>query len=187
MAIRQKIYTATEFWQMAANFADDRRYELVEGEIVEMAPSSPENTIIAARILVFLFNHVESHNLGYVSGADGGYTLSLENVRIPDVAFISKERSPSIPKKFDVAPNLAVEVISPSESPRKINDKTALYLNSGTELVWNVYPEDKVVEVWQDAQDGGMKVHTLDINGALDGGDVLPGFSLPVKNIFPET
>ena len=186
MVIQQKLYTAEEFWQILDELDAEKRYELIRGEIVEMPPSSPENTIIAMLVGRFLGNHVYDNDLGFVTGADGGYTLSSREVRVPDVAFISKERSPSIPREFKGAPDLAVEVISPSKTPRSIHDKTALYLNSGARLVWNVYPEARVVEVWQATQDGGMKVHTLGIDDSLDSGEVLPGFTLPVKQIFPE-
>jgi Uma2 family endonuclease len=185
MVVQQKLYTAEEFWAMTDQFEADKQYELVEGVIVEMAASSPENTIIAGRVLAFLFNHVDNHDLGFVTGADGDYTLSPGDVRIPDVAYISRERTPTIPRIFEGAPDLAVEVISPGESPRQVHDKTELYLKTGARLVWNIYPEDKVVEVWQATGDGGLIFHTLTIDGVLDGGAVLPGFSLPVSKIFP--
>ncbi len=185
MVVQDRIYTATEFWEVVQETADDARLELVEGMIIEMPPSRPINTIIAGRILAFVFNFVEANDLGYVSGADGGYTLSPANVRIPDVAFISKSRLPEIPDEFQGAPDLVFEVISPSESARKVNDKTQLYLSSGARMVVNVYPESRVIEVWQSTGDGGMQVHTLTIDDVFDGGDVLPGFKLPVKKIFP--
>ncbi|MBZ0297998.1 MAG: Uma2 family endonuclease [Anaerolineae bacterium] len=185
MVTEQRLYTAKEFWNLIEQLDEDKRYELVEGVITEMPPSSPENTIIAGRILAFLFHFVEEHELGYVSGADGGYTLSPGNVRLPDVAFISKARVPAIPKEFSGAPDLAVEVISPSESPRKIYDKTELYLNHGAQQVWNVYPEDQVIEIWQASEDGSLNVRKLEAGDTLEGADVLPGFSLPVSKIFP--
>ena len=186
MVVQDRIYTAEEFWQIVNETDDDIRLELVEGIIIEMPPSSPINTIIAGRILAFVFNFVEENDLGYVSGADGGYTLSPAHVRVPDVAFISKARLPEIPEQFKDAPDLVFEVISPSESARKVNDKTQLYLSSGVRMVVNVYPEDQVVEVWKSTGDGGMQVHTLTIEDVFDGGDVLPGFKLPVKKIFPK-
>jgi Uma2 family endonuclease len=186
MVVQQRTYTTKEFWDLVQQLEDNQRLELIEGMLIEMPPSSPLNTVIAARILAFLFNFVELHDLGYVSGADGGFTVSPVTVLIPDVAFFAKERAPTIPKEFHGAPDLAVEVISPSETPRKINDKTALYLANGGRMVWNVYPEDAVVEVWQSTEDGAMKVHTLTVDDTLDGGDVLPGFKLPVAKIFPQ-
>ncbi len=185
MTVQQREVTAEEFWQIVQKSGDKQRLELIDGAIVEMPPSSPENTITAGRILAFVFNFVEERNLGFVSGADGGYTLSPNTVFVPDVAFVSKARVPTIPREFQGAPDLAIEVISPSETPREINDKTARYLTSGTQMVWNVYPQDKIVEVWQSTEDGGMKVHTLTIHDILDGGDVLPGFRLPISRIFP--
>jgi Uma2 family endonuclease len=186
MVVQHRTYTAKEFWELVQETSDDTLLELIEGMLIEMPPSSPLNAVIAARILAFLFNFVEEHGLGYVSGADGGYTLSPATVLIPDVAFIAKERAPAIPKQFSGAPDLAVEVISPSETPRKINDKTSLYLNHGARMVWNVYPDDTIVEIWQSAEDGGMAVHTLTIGDTLNGADVLPGFALPGAKIFPQ-
>lgn len=186
MVIQQRVYTAEEFWGLVNKTTHDERLELLDGMLIEMPPSSPENTITAGRILAFLFTFIEDREMGYVSGADGGYTLTPGTVLMPDVAFISKERAPTIPREFKGAPDLAVEVISPSETPRRVNDKTALYLGHGAQMVWNVYPEDKVVEVWKSAEDGGMNVHTLTIHDVLDGNHVLPGFSLPVGKIFPD-
>jgi Uma2 family endonuclease len=184
MAIQQKVVTAEEFWQ--TEFEEGKRYELIKGVIVEMAPSKPENTIIAGRILAYFFNHVEVNDLGYVTGADGGYTLSPGDVQIPDVAFISKARAPKIPDEFHGGPDLAVEVISKTESPRTVNDKTIAYLRAGTRIVLNVYPKEKVIDVCKPSPDGGMTIHTLTIDDILDISAVLPGFKLPVKQIFPE-
>ncbi|HLV36719.1 MAG TPA: Uma2 family endonuclease [Spirillospora sp.] len=186
MVVQQRVYTADEFWELVEETGSDERLELMDGVIFELPPSSPENTITAGRILGFLFSFVEDGNLGYVSGADGGYTLSSGTVLMPDVAFISRARVPHIPREFKGAPDLAVEVISPSETPRKVNDKTALYLANGARIVWNVYPADRIIEVWQATEDGGMKVHTLTVHEVLDGGDVLPGFRLPVSRIFTD-
>ena len=186
MAIHQQLHTAQEFWQMAETLDDDKQYELVAGEITEMPPSSPENTIVAVRITAFLFNFVDSHDLGYVTGADGGYTLDEKNVRIPDVAFISKERAPEIPKHFDIAPDLAIEVISPSQTAAKVRKKKLLYLESGVRMVWNFYVDERMVEVWRIGADGKPYMQPFGADDTLDGGDVLPGFTLAVSKIFPK-
>ncbi len=152
-----------------------------------MNPPSREHSWIAAEIAFHLKVHVRKHDLGRVFGADGGYTLSPGDVALPDASFVSRERMPTITRVEEVlAPDLAVEVISPSETPRAVHDKTARYLDAGTILVWNVYPEDRVVEVWQQGDADTLQMQKFDAADTLDGGTVLPGFSLPVNDIFPE-
>ena len=186
MAIQQRLYTADEFWEMAQEFEEGKRFELVQGLIVEMAPSSPRNSVIAMRIGRFIGNYVEEHDLGYVMGPDGGYTLSPDNVRIPDISFVSKARAPTLPERFIGGPDLAVEVLSPSETSRSVIDKVRLFLSAGTRIVWVIYPDERVVDVYRPAGEG-MHVQEFDAESTLDGGEVLPGFTLPVQKIFPET
>ena len=118
MVIGEKLYTADEFWviaQLPEN--EDKRLALLDGVIVEVPPSSQKNTVTAARIIYFFNAFVIPRNLGYVTGADGGFTLDARNARQPDVAFISKARHARLEGVvFPLAPDLAVEVISPSES-----------------------------------------------------------------------
>jgi Uma2 family endonuclease len=123
-------------------------------------------------------------NLGHVSGADGGYKVGTNSTLIPDVGFVSREHVPELSGSiFTVALDLAVEVISPSETQRKVLAKVQDYLRLGTKLIWAVYPEENVVDVYRPADDGVI-VQTVDLNGTLDGGDVVPGFKLAVKEIF---
>ena len=187
MVMQQKTYTATDFWQMAETLDDTKRYELREGNLVEMNPPSRKHSWIAAEIAFHLKTFVKQHDLGYVFGADGGYTLSADTVVLPDASFVSRERMPVMADVETIlAPDLAVEVISPSETPRAVHDKTALYLNAGTPAVGNVYPDDTVIEVWQGGDAGKFQMQTFGAEDTLDGGgNVLPGFSLPVKDILP--
>ncbi|MGF1506407.1 MAG: Uma2 family endonuclease [Anaerolineae bacterium] len=116
MDIEERRLTADAFREMAHDpqYADVQ-LELVRGEVRGMSPSSGLNSKLAARILVLIFQHVEVNALGDVTGADGGYQLDEHTVRVPDVGFIARER---VPEEAFVpgAPDLAVEVISPSES-----------------------------------------------------------------------
>lgn len=188
MSVQEKLLTIDEYWeisQLPEN--ENRRLELEEGVMCEMAPSSKLNTIIAMRIGRLLGNHVDHHKLGYVTGADGGFVLGPNTVRIPDVAYISKARVPELEEPlFQAAPDLAVEVISPGETGRKVLEKAQAYLQAGTQLVWAVYPEDEVVDIYRLADDDSVNVKTIEKDGTLDGEKVLPDFSLPVKDIFPE-
>jgi Uma2 family endonuclease len=188
MAVREKLYTAQEFWQIAQMPMNaHKRLVLINGVIVEVPPSSQKNTVIAMRIGHYMNAYVIPRDLGYITGPDGGFTLDEHNARQPDVAFISKERHPILEGvEFPVAPDLAVEVISPSESSNDVLKKVQAYIRAGTRLVWAAYAEEETVYVWRSAFDGGLHVQSFDVDGTLDGGDVLPGFTLKVLDIFPK-
>lgn len=183
MAVAERRYTAEEFWEIVSlPENEERRLELEDGVIIDMGEVSPVNTIIGARIVHFLSVFVIPNDTGYVTGADGGFELPNGNVRRPDAGFGSKQRLPKIPKKFKIAPDLAVEVVSPKEDILK---KVYEYLDAGTQLVWAIYAEDKTVIAFQLDEHGILRGERFDINGTLDGGVVLPGFTLAVKDIFP--
>lgn len=186
MELQTKLYTASEFLALADEFDPDKRYELVNGEIVEMLPTNRINSLIAGLILTALNVFIIENNIeAYVFGADGAFALDLDNVRIPDASLLYKARMPDITDmKTTIAPDIAVEVISPSETPRKINEKTALYLNNGARLVWNIFPQEKVVEVWTLGTGGKLEMQPLSMGDTVSGGEVLPGFVLPVAEIF---
>ena len=188
MAVQEKLTTADELFEIAQRPENAHKWlELWNGVIIEVAPPTSKHSVIVARILAFLFAFVEAHHLGYVTGADGGYILSPEYTFIPDVGYISKARQPQIPEKlFTAAPDLAVEVVSPSNSPRDLLTKIELYLAFGTQWVWAVYPDEQVVDVYRLAEDGGLHIHKFTLEDTLEGEDVLPGFQLPVKSIFPQ-
>jgi Uma2 family endonuclease len=188
MAVSQQLMTVAEFEQFIQQPENrDRAFELISGIPVEMPPSSRKNTILGARMISLIGPFVEEHDLGYMSGADGGYQLGLHDTRQPDAAFIRKARVTDLEGiAFDGAPDLAIEVISPSESPRDVLDKTKAYLKAGGQQVWNLYPSAQVVDVCSLAANGeDLLIKTVDIHGTLDGGDLLPGFTLSVRRIFP--
>lgn len=185
MALREKLYTAEEFFEIARLPENEaRRLELDDGVIVDMGSSSQLNTVTAARIVYFLNAHVIPNELGYVTGADGGFKLGEKRARIPDVAFVSKSRLPRLKgTQFPLAPDLAVEVVSPDED---IFKKSREYLQAGTRMVWAVYTSEKMVYVMRLDADGSIRSVPFGIDSTLDGGDVLPGFMLPVGEIFPQ-
>ena len=184
MARREKLYSVDEFLEIArAEENQAKRLELDEGMIVEMPPSSQKNTVIAMRIGRLLGNFVDERDLGYVTGPDGGFQLSSNTVRQPDVAFISKARHPDLDGVvFPLAPDLVVEVMSPTED---IWPKVNQYFAAGTRLVWTVDVKDETISVWQLAAQGGLHVQTYSAGNIIDGGDVLPGFMLPLRDVFP--
>lgn len=185
MLLREKLYTADEFWEYAEQPENlDRRLELAEGVIVDVSPSKPLNTVIAVKVASAFGSFVYANNLGWVTGADGGFELGPKKVRLPDTAFISFARAPKLPKRFKVAPEIAVEVVSPDED---IFKKSREYLLAGTIMVWAVYAEDQEVHVFTLDVEGAIRTKTFGLNDTLDGGSVLPGFTLPVRDIFPST
>jgi Uma2 family endonuclease len=118
-----------------------------------------------------------------VTGADGSFKLGAKRARLPDVGFIASARFPKLPKKFNFAPDLAVEVVSEHED---IFKKALEYLHAGTKVVWAVYTEDKVIHVIRLDEDGGLHSQPFGIDDVLEGGDLLPEFKLPGRDIFPD-
>jgi Uma2 family endonuclease len=178
-----QLLTADEFFALAARPEnDERRLELENGVVQEMAPSSPLNSATAMRIGYFLSGFVIRHDLGFITGADGGFQLAPDVVRQPDVGFISKQRAAVLPHRFNVAPDLAVEVVSPDED---VFRKAREYLQAGTRMVWAVYAEDRIVYQMTLNEGGAILSLPFGEGDTLDGGDVLPGLSLPVRDLFP--
>jgi Uma2 family endonuclease len=179
--------TVEAFWEMAVNFPEDKRYELVAGEIIEMPPPSRLHSEIAALIASFIIVFARQNKLGHVFGADGFFALTEQDVRIPDVSFVSASRDVDVyNRKAIFAPDLAVEVISPSERPgRSVTEKTTLYLNSGVTVVWNVYIEEQIIEVWRKGSGDKLEVEILRRDTILTTEDVLPGFTLALADVFP--
>lgn len=164
----------------------NKSFELINGEIYELPSPSPLHNFIVAQIVFFLVSFVRANNLGFVFGDATSYSLPNGDELIPDSSFISKERqSLPFPDKFFIAPDLAVEVASPSNRERELIDKAESYLESGARLVWIVYPLTQVVDSIRRNEQGKLVIQKIGYNGSLDGEDVLPGFTLPVKDIFP--
>ena len=163
---------------------DDRIIELVEGEIVEHPKASGLHGQITMLLSVKIANFVVDNGLGVVTAAETGFLLERnpdgrDTVRGLDIAFIRGARV--LPDHLvDLAPDLAVEVISPSNKAADTHRKIRQLLAAGTALVWIVYPDSRIVDVH--TRDGAS---TLEADDMLSGGDVLPGFEVPVREIFP--
>lgn len=182
MAINIERYTIEQF-EAFVNLPEneDRIFEFIGGEIFEV-PSNPYSSFIGAIILTALMNFVMPRKLGYVTGEMGGYKVHGERYA-PDVAFISKEKQAQLVREGynPNPPDLAVEVVSPTDRERKLTVKVGNYLAAGT-IVWVVYPETEEVEVYTPNQ----KVKVIGKDGVLKGGGVLEGFNLAVTDIFPD-
>ncbi len=164
---------------------DDYRYELVEGELIRMAPTGGEHGVLTVRVAYILHSYVQDNDLGIVSGAETGFILQRapDTVRAPDAAFIAKARIPEtgIPKTYwPFAPDLAVEVTSPSDRFSAVQTKIAEYFAAGTRLVWVLEPATRTVHVHHSSHD----VQVLGEEDELNGEDVLPGFRHVVGRLF---
>jgi len=177
--------TAQDLWRLGEG---DVRRELVNGQVIEMAPVGGVHGHVTSRINRRLAEHVERHGGGVVLVGDVGFVLPLptdpERVRAPDVAFVSNERLPGegLPQGFlHGAPDLAVEVLSPADNPLDVQQKVRDYLDAGSRLVWLVAPQAKTVTVYR--ADGSARL--LREQEALDGEEVLPGLTIPLADLFP--
>jgi Uma2 family endonuclease len=157
----------------------DKRLELLNGRIIEVVSSLPSSNL-AALILIYLGIYVVQHDLGHLTGADGGYMVGKERY-IPDAAFVSKARQPELPQVAynPIAPDLAIEVLSPTDNDADVRVKIIHYLQAGT-AVWLFDPDDEHVEIYLP---GKLPIR-LSKHDTLDGGDVLPGFRLALKDVF---
>ncbi len=175
----QKEWTADSFFHSPIS----QNHELVEGELVKTMPAGFIHGIVAQRVGRLMGNFVEDNNLGEVVAAETGFILGEKTFRGADSAFISNEKLQKYgyPQGFfPTAPDIAVEVTSPSNSSEELMEKVSLYLQSGSVLVWIIYPKTKVVTVFR----LNNVISLLRDSDILDGEDVLPNFQLPLAKLF---
>ena len=164
---------------------DGMCYELVRGELLMSPPPGSEHGEIGMNLSAPLHQHVKSNHLGVVFAAETGFKLESDpdTVRAPDIAFVRKDRieqAGRIPGYHSGAPDLVVEVLSPSDTVGKVEAKVAQWLQAGARLVWVVSPKLHTVTVYRSLTD----IVTLTEKDNLDGGDVVPGFQIKVAEIF---
>jgi Uma2 family endonuclease len=184
MAIQPKTYTAEEFWEFVNRPENQNKsFERRHGEIITVSPSNGYSSEIGFLIGHYILSYTIPRKIGHVTEGQGGYDLPNETTYAPDVAYISNERQRRLPSIGFVpaTPELVVEVMSPGNSAPEMEQKVTDYLAAETLIVWVVYPNTKTVVVH--TNDGTKHLTEAD---TLDGGDVLPGFTLPVRDIFPE-
>lgn len=180
MVARPQVMTAEAFDRFALlpeNRA--RRLEWIDGEMAELV-SNDTSSNVTSRLMARLEVYVTDHDLGYTTSSDGGYIVQ-GNRLIPDGAFMSKARlaKPSGLAYNPIAPSLVVEVLSPTDHPDEVQAKVNLYLSAGT-WVWLADPDARSLTVYAPGQ-GARRLRRED---TLDGGDILPGFTLAVDAIF---
>ena len=166
-------------------YSEGVRGELIRGVLCETMPAGIEHGAIVMRLGGALFNAVEPRQLGTLVASDSGVWLERDpdTVREPDIAFFSAEKIPlnaRITGYAEVAPDLVVEVASPSDSRREVHDKAHMWLNHGVRLVWVVQPKTRTIEVYRPDE----AIATLAEDDSLDGLEVLPGFTCEVSAVF---
>ncbi len=164
---------------------DGFRYELVRGELRKMSPAGGEHGVVVANATLLLGRHVKINNLGVCCGAETGFKIASDpdTVRAPDLAFVSRERIPEggVPKKFwALAPDLAVEVVSPGDTFSEVEEKVEGWLAAGARAVWVFDPKRRCATLYRSMTD----VTRLSEGDELDGGEVIPGFRCKVSEIF---
>jgi Uma2 family endonuclease len=175
-------YTVEDLESLAG---DENCWELVRGDLMMMSPATPPHGRFASRIDRALGAHVEDHDLGEVYIAEPGFRLRRDPdiVRAPDVAFVRKDRIPPDAYEggfWDIAPDLAVEIISPTETAQDTQEKVDDYLNAGTGLIWLVYPRTRSAVEYRSR----TQIRQLSLDDGLEGGEVVPGFRLPLRHLF---
>jgi Uma2 family endonuclease len=174
---------ADERHLMAIRKHEARLYELLEGVLVEKILGYEESSL-ACELIFYLKHFLHEHDLGNVAGADGALRLMRGLVRIPDVSFISWDRLPDrrLPEERlpDLTPDLAVEILSEGNTPGEMDRKLRDYFFAGTRLVWYVDPQRRTVRIYTSPD----QCIELSERQTLDGGAVLPGFSLPLTQLF---
>jgi Uma2 family endonuclease len=181
--VETKRMTAEELWQLPAN---GMRRELVAGELREMTPAGSEHGFIQLRLAARLTAYVETHQLGATFSSDTGFVLTRDpdTVRSPDLAFVGRKRIDEMgipPGYWPGAPDLAVEVVSPSDRYSDVEEKVQEWLAAGARLVWVVNPAGRCVTVHRSREASLL----IDEQNTLDGAEVVPGFTCPVADIFP--
>ncbi len=182
MALTGKQMTADELWRLPD---DGMRHELIYGELRTMSPAGSEHGWVAMRFGVRLASFVERQQLGRVYAAETGFWLARnpDLVRAPDAAFVRQERLPAAGEEtgyFPGAPDLAVEVVSPNDQPAEIEQKVATWLAYGTRMVIVVYPRSRTARVHRP----GQPPRDLSEGDAIEGADVVPGWTLPLRELF---
>jgi Uma2 family endonuclease len=177
-----KLLTAEDLLRL---YSEGVRGELIRGVLHRTMSTGQQHGQIVTRLVAKLFNFVDPRGLGTLVASDSGVLIERDpdTVREPDIAFTSADKIPLnavIPGYAEAIPDLVVEVVSPNDDLRQVNDKARMWLSHGVRLVWVVYPQSRTIGVHHRDQ----PVATLTDDDDLDGLDVLPDFAVPVSALF---
>jgi len=178
----KKVWTDEEFMALPK---DGHRYEIVNGELVDMGNSGALHGYICSLLVAALASDVLPKKLGVILDSSTAFKMKNGDRRSPDISFFAKERlqgMTELPTGFlDGAPDLAIEVLSPGNTVEEIHDKLVEYFENGTRLAWIVHPTEHYVLVYRSAQEPDRLLKSVD---SLDGEEVIPGFTFPVADLF---
>jgi Uma2 family endonuclease len=182
MATTEKLLTAEEFERLPD---DGKRYELIDGELREMAPTVNWHGEVESKLVVRLGSHVEAQRLGIVSCGETLYIVrrNPDRVRAADIVFIRQERVPPVEARqhiMEVIPDLVVEILSKNDTIEEISDKIDDWLNAGVQMLWVVDPFRRTVTIYQPGHDPVL----LGERAILEGDPIVPGFRCSVAEIF---
>ena len=182
--IKTELLTAEDLLRLDS---EGVRGELIRGVLHETMATGQKHGWIVSKLVALLMNFIMPRRLGRVLASDSGIWLERDpdTVREPDIAFTLAERLPPggpVDGYSEVVPDLVVEVVSPNDRPGEVAEKTAMWLSFGVRLVWLVRPDRRTIEVHR----AGGQVETLSEGDALDGLDVLPGFSCDLAAVFDD-
>lgn len=187
MSTTTRLITADELLVMPPydENGNQRRFELIRGELKVMSLTKPLHGVICARLAAALINFVEANDLGMAFGAETGFVVERDpdSVLGTDAAFVSHERLATVEnleKFFPFAPDLAVEVLSPGNTRREMEEEVAMYFAAGSRTVWVFDPKKRTAAVYTSPSD----VRVFGENERFDGGEVLPGFTLDLTKLF---
>lgn len=173
------LLTVEDFMRLPESVGtEDVRYELVEGELVAMSPGMLPHNLIRDTLLVILKTFVAPRKLGTVV-SEQAFQLSERTVRVPDVALVQPGRQLATERPIEGAPDLAVEVVSPTNTAREMDQRVSDYFAAGCRRVWVVYPEEHEVYIH-----GLAGVTRRRGDELLEDAELLPGFSVKVSSLF---
>ncbi|MCY4020768.1 MAG: Uma2 family endonuclease [Chloroflexi bacterium] len=188
MVLRQQVYDIDDLWELShRDVMDPKHYELIDGELIVMSPPGGRQGQLQVRLSRYLDIFAEVHSLGVITSDAGYYPPSNRHtVLSPDVAFVSRARAPEpFPDKYvPLMPDLAIEILSPSNTYRQARRKARIYMQNGVQMVWIVMPGRESVGICRLAEGGGMTRETVVANESLSDEDVLPGFELAFHRLF---
>lgn len=176
----ERLLTVEDFWEEYAG----QPVELLHGKVIKLSPVGGEAPRTGAVMTAFVTIFVLQNNLGIVTNAESGYWITKDTLCAPDVGFYGWEKAKQHADRDSYRPfppDLAIEIVSPTDRASAIDEKVADYLRAGVLLVWVVYPKTRTVMRFQ----SNAQPQRLTVADTLDGGDVLPGFTLPVAECFP--
>lgn len=179
-----EFWTDAELLALGAN--TDVKYELCDGKIIAMPPAKPRHGAVIMQLAYFLSAYLQENKIGRLFDGQTGFRLSIEHCYEPDISFVSTERMKHIlpagglDALFHAAPDLAIEVLSPSDSITKTERRMQLYLSYGARLAWMIDPKNKTARVYRQ----GQSFEPLRGNQMLTGNSVLPGFRVSLTKVF---